>query len=116
MGSAFLLSLTALAFTSADSPNWFALISDVNLPEHRGTIFGLGNLSNGVGRSIGNALTGVTASALQRAFPTPLNYAVGLAVFQIFFLPTGYCYWRASHTAPGDISHIERVLEERAGP
>lgn len=116
VGSAFLLSLTALAFTSADSPNWFALISDVNLPEHRGTIFGLGNLSNGVGRSIGNALTGVAATALQRAFPPPVNYAVGLALFQIFFVPTGYCYWRASFTAPGDIRSVAQVLEERAGP
>ncbi len=49
VGAAFLTALIALALTSADSPNWFALISDVNLPEHRGTVFGVGNFVNGFG-------------------------------------------------------------------
>ena len=29
--------------------------------------------------------------ALRAAFPPPLNYAVGLAAFQLFFIPTGSC-------------------------
>ena len=32
------------------------------------------------------------------AFPPPLNYAVGLAAFQLFFIPTGIMYWLASRT------------------
>ena len=35
----FLVALGALALTSVDSPNWFALITDVNMPEHRGTVW-----------------------------------------------------------------------------
>ncbi len=111
---AFLLSIAGLAFTSADSPNWFALISDVNLPEHRGTVFGLGNLANGVGRAVGNGLTGALAGAIRTAFPPPLNWAIGLAAFQIFFLPTGYCYWRAAKTSPGDIMEVRGIMEDRA--
>ena len=49
VAAAFASALAALALTSADSPNWFALISDANLPEHRATVFGVGNLVNGVG-------------------------------------------------------------------
>ncbi len=113
VAGAFLLSLTALAFTGADSPNWFALISDVNLPEHRGTVFGLGNLANGIGRSSGNALTGALAGTIETAFPPPLNWAVGLTAFQAFFLPTGYCYWRAAHTSPGDITEVREILDSR---
>lgn len=113
VGGAFLLAVVALAFTSANSPNWFALISDVNLPEHRGTVYGMGNLANGVGRSIGNALTGGVAGVLERAIPPPLNWAVGLALFQVWFLPTGYCYWRAAGTSPGDILEVRAVLAER---
>ena len=113
-GLAFLSAIAAIALTSADSPNWFALISDVNLPEHRGTVFGLGNFVNGVGRSAGAALTASAASAIERSVPPPFNWAVGLSVFQIFFLPTGWCYWKASKTAPGDIAEVAATLTARA--
>ncbi len=114
VAGAFLSSLFAVALTGADSPNWFALISDVNLPEHRGTIFGLANFANGIGRATGNGLTGAVAGAFERALPPPLNWAVGLTVFQIFFLPTGYCYYRASKTSPGDINEVTRIMGQRA--
>ncbi|MEN8234439.1 MAG: MFS transporter [Actinomycetota bacterium] len=112
----FLSALTAIALTSADSPNWFALISDVNLPEHRGTIFGVGNFVNGIGRSPGVALSAATASALERSLPPPLNWAVSLTIFQVFFLPTGWCYWKASNTAPGDIADVAATLTSRSTP
>lgn len=110
---AFVSGVGAIAFTSADSPNWFALITDVNLPEHRGTVFGVGNLGNGVGRSIGSAITGPIANALERSVPPPWNWALGLTVFQIFFLPTGYCYWKAAQTCPADINEVKEILAER---
>ena len=113
VATAFILSLIAVTFTSADSPNWFAMISDVNLPEHRGTIFGLGNLANGVGRSMGNGLTGFAANVLSRSFAEPTNFAVGLAIFQICFLPTGYCYWRASKTCEADAADVHETLLKR---
>ena len=111
---AFLLALGAAAFTGADSPNKFALISDVNLPEHRGTVFGIADLASGVGRSSGIGLTGLLAGSIERALPPPLNFAVGLSLFQVFFLPTGYFYWRAVDTSPGDIAAVGKALEERA--
>jgi len=114
VGLSFLIALVALALTSANSPNWFALIADVNPPEHRGTVYSLGNLTNGVGRAVGNGLSGVVFRALQGPFPPPLNYAVGLAAFQLFFLPTGLMYWRASRTSPADIAALHALLEVRA--
>ncbi len=110
---AFVSGGLAVALTSADSPNALALVADVNLPEHRGTVYGVANLANGVGRSAGNGLTTAVAGAIERAFPPPVNYAIGLAVFQAFFLPTGYCYWRAAHTSPADIDTVEHELETR---
>ena len=110
----FFLALGALAFTSVDSPNWMALINDVNLPEHRGTVFSLGNLSNGIGRSLGNGLTGLAFAALAVPFAAPWNYILGLALFQVFFLPTAFCYYKASKTAPGDIAEARSTLAKRA--
>ncbi|MCW6008922.1 MFS transporter [Micromonospora sp. CPCC 205371] len=114
VGLSLLTAIVALAMTSANSPNWFALIADVNLPEHRGTVYSLGNLANGVGRAAGNGLVGVVFRALQGPFPPPLNYAVGLAAFQLFFVPTGIMYWLASRTSPRDIAEVHALLEARA--
>ena len=114
VAAAFVSAIIALALTSADSPNWFALISDVNVPEHRGTVFGVGNLVNGVGRAAGAGLTAVTAQVLNRSIPAPYNLAVGLSFFQLFFLPTGWCYWKAAKTCPGDIETVRSTLRERA--
>ena len=114
VGVSLLFALLALALTSANAPNWFALIADVNPPEHRGTVYSLGNLVNGVGRAAGNALVAVAFRGLAGAFPPPLNYAVGLAAFQLFFIPTGVMYYLASRTAPGDIAAVTRTLHDRA--
>jgi MFS family permease len=108
------VALVALALTSINSPNWFALIGDVNPPEHRGTVYGIGNLVNGVGRAVGNGLSGASFAALAARFPPPLNYAVGLALLQAFFLPTGWCYWRAAKSSPEDVAAVRRLLRERA--
>jgi MFS family permease len=114
MAASFLAALLALALTSANSPNWYALITEVNPPEHRGTVYSLGNLVNGIGRATGNALVGVTFRALARSIPPPFNFAVGLAVFQIFFIPTGVMYWLASRTSPRDIAAVRHLLDERS--
>ncbi|ASW56389.1 MFS transporter [Plantactinospora sp. KBS50] len=113
VGLSLLAAVLALGLTSANAPNWFALIADVNPPEHRGTVYSLGNLVNGVGRAAGNGLVGVAFTALRGAFPPPLNFAVGLAAFQLFFIPTGIMYWLASRTAPADIVGVHRLLERR---
>ncbi|WP_203920641.1 MFS transporter [Rugosimonospora africana] len=113
VAACFLAALTALALTSANSPNWFALLADVNPPEHRGTVYSMGNLVNGVGRAAGNSLVSVMFRVLTRALPPPLNYATGLAVFQVFFIPTGIMYYLASRTVAGDIDAVRGLLRAR---
>jgi MFS family permease len=110
VGACLATAVFALALTSANSPNWFAMIADVNPPQHRGTVYSLGNLVNGVGRAGGNALVGVAFRALATAFPPPLNYAVGLAGFQFFFIPTGVMYWLASRTVARDMADTHAAL------
>ena len=110
VGACLATAVLALALTSANSPNWFALIADVNPPEHRGTVYSLGNLVNGVGRAGGNVLVAVAFRALSSAFPPPVNYAVGLAGFQLFFVPTGIMYWLASHTVAKDMADTHAAL------
>jgi MFS transporter, Spinster family, sphingosine-1-phosphate transporter len=110
VGLSLVTAIFALALTSANSPNWFALIADVNPPEHRGTVYSLGNLVNGFGRAGGNALVAVAFRQLAGGFPPPLNYAVGLAAFQFFFIPTGVMYWLASRTVARDMADTHAAL------
>ena len=110
VGLSLAVAIFALALTSANSPNWFALIADVNPPEHRGTVYSLGNLVNGFGRAGGNALVALAFRQLAGAFPPPLNYAVGLAAFQLFFIPTGVMYWLASRTVARDMAETHAAL------
>jgi MFS family permease len=116
VGLCLLTAVFALMLTSANSPNWFALIADVNPPQHRGTVYSLGNLVNGFGRAGGNALVAVVFRALAGAFPPPLNYAAGLAGFQLFFLPTGVMYWLASRTVARDMDDTHAALLRAARP
>jgi MFS family permease len=110
VGFCLATAVVALMLTSANSPNWFAMIADVNPPEHRGTVYSLGNLVNGFGRAGGNAVVAVVFRGLAGAFPPPLNYAVGLAGFQLFFIPTGVMYWLASRTVAKDMSDTHAAL------
>jgi len=110
VGFCLVTAVFALMLTSANSPNWFALIADVNPPEHRGTVYSMGNLVNGFGRAGGNAMVGVAFRGLAGAFPPPLNYAVGLAAFQFFWIPTGVMFWLASKTVAKDMANTHASL------
>ncbi|MBT8228230.1 MAG: MFS transporter [Dactylosporangium sp.] len=109
-----LTALLALGLTAANAPNWFALIADVNPPEHRGSVYSLVNLVNGVGRSAGNGVVGMVFRALGGGQATPASYAVGLAAFQVFFLPTALAFYLASRSAPRDIRAVVTLLRARA--
>lgn len=115
VAAALLLALLAAGLTAANAPNWFALIADVNPPEHRGTVYSLGSLVNGVGRAGGTALAAAVFRAVAAAFPAPLSYAVGLALCQVAFVPTGWMFLRAARTSPADIAATSALLRARAG-
>ncbi len=69
--ASFLSVIIAIALTSADSPNWFALMSEVNLPEHRGTIFGSAEVVNGIGRGTGALPRRLRQRLSKRRSPRP---------------------------------------------
>ncbi len=114
VATAFIVALIAVAFSSADIPNRNALLTDVNLPEHRGTIVGLLNIAVGAGIAIGNAVAGFSFGYFAQNFPPPVNYAVGLALFQLVLIPAGLSYYQLSKTAPKDMAEVRQVLTERA--
>lgn len=114
VAGAFGCALIGMALLSMDAPNRAALLSDVNLPEHRSTAVGISILITGIGAAIGNAATGALFSLLSSSFAPPLNYAVGLACFQLFALPAGLFYFQMTRTVGPDIAAARKTLMARA--
>lgn len=111
---AIIAATCAVAAQATNAPNWYALVSEVNLPEHRGTAFSFVTLANNVGRALGTILVGVAFDWLQRTLAAPANYALGLTLFQLFFLPAGLCFWLAARTTPVDAAAVSTTLRQRA--
>ena len=110
----FILSAGATAAQSANTPNWLAILTDVNLPEHRATAFSIANLIGGVGRSIGNLMIGVVLGYSTVYFNQPNNYIFTMLLFQIFLLPSVLCYVQIAKSSRIDIKLVKSMLRKRA--
>ena len=111
---AFVVAFTAVTFQSADPPNWAAMLTDVNLPEHRGTIIGISRMFRAVGNAISVWLAGWLFASLTGRLPEPDNYAVGLTAFQIFVIPALLCYFFVQKYIIKDKQNVEYLLTLRA--
>jgi hypothetical protein len=43
-----------------------------------------------------------------------MNFVVGIALFQVFFIPTGLMFLLAARSSPRDIDDVQRLLSDRA--
>ena len=111
----FILAFLATAAQSANTPNWLALITDVNLPEHRATVFSLANLIGGIGRTIGNVGVGMVLAFVSGFTVEPNNYILTLILFQVFFIPASFCYIKMARLNAYDIKKVNRTLRRRTG-
>ena len=59
-----ILMMVGIFFNGAVNGNWYALVVDVNLPEHRGTVLAMSNFFDIIGRSIGPVIGAITADTL----------------------------------------------------
>ena len=110
----FVLSFLASAAQSANTPNWLALITDVNFPEHRGTAFSIANLFNSFGRFIGNIGVGVILAIIAMHSHEPYTYIITLSILQIFLVPSAISYILMAKNNVSDIKHVKETLKERS--
>lgn len=114
MTSMFVLSFLASTAQSANTPNWLALITDVNLPEHRGTVFSIANLAGSLGRTLGNVGVGFLLSIVSIYKNEPYNYIITLIIFQLFLIPSAFCYIWMAKSNDKDIRKIKSILFKRS--
>lgn len=114
MALLFVLSFFASAAQSANTPNWLALITDVNFPEHRGTAFSVANLFNSLGRTIGNLGVGILLGIISIHFHEPNTYIITLSILQVFLLPSALCYLLMAKNNLSDIHNMKETLRDRS--
>ncbi|WP_010238160.1 MFS transporter [Clostridium arbusti] len=110
----FILAFFASAAQSCNTPNWLALITDVNLPEHRGAAFSISNLANSFGRTVGNMGIGYLISFISIYKSEPNNYVITMILFQVFLIPAAACYLKIAKTNIEDIKEVKKTLYKRA--
>lgn len=111
--AAFLVALMGFGLMALDVPNRSALLSELNQPEHRGTIAGMSTLLAGAGLAVGNGLTGFVLARLSVQYAPPTNFAYGLILFQLFFIPAGLFYFLTVRSTPHDITRARQILSKR---
>lgn len=109
----FIISLFASAAQSANTPNWLALITDVNLPEHRGTVFSIANLANSLGRTVGNLGMGAVLAIVQIYMHSPGDYILTMTLLQLPLIPSALCYFFMARYNVLDIYSVKRTLKKR---
>lgn len=112
--AAFLIALIGNALLAADLPNWAAMITNLNLPEHRGTAIGISRLCRALGNSVGIASAGFLFQALQKNYAQSDAFAIGLAIFQSILLISSGCYLFMLKTITQDQAQITQTLKIRA--
>lgn len=114
MSAIFVLAFLASAMQSSNTPNWLALITDVNLPEHRGAAFSISNLLSSLGRTIGNVGIGYLLTIVSNYRKEPSNYILTLMLFELFLIPAALCYLKMGKENLLDISEVKDILKERS--
>lgn len=111
--SLFIISLFASAAQSANTPNWLALITDVNLPEHRGTVFSIANLANSLGRTVGNLGMGAVLAIISIYLHSPKDYILTMSILQLPLIPSALCYVFMAKYNVRDIHSVKETLVKR---
>lgn len=107
-------SIGLIQLISYAGPNVRAIISQVNLPEDRGTVFGVFNILDNIGRATGPILGGILIEYLRSiGYSNPDAYLWALVISTWFWIPCALIWILIYKTYPRDREGIAKILEER---
>jgi MFS family permease len=96
----------AMFINQGVNPNWYGILTDVNLPEHRATMIALGSLKDMVGNALGPLAASMAAGAW--------GLRTAMASSLVFWAANILLWLPLVRTVPRDMRHQRRVLAERA--
>jgi predicted MFS family arabinose efflux permease len=101
-----LLGFAASFFVSMTGPNMRAMLLDTNVPENRGAIFSIFNLTDSVGTGIGKFVAGVLSVMFG------LNTAISISA--AFWIPCAILLWIVAAIFPKDIMKMHEKISKVA--
>ncbi|KPU62671.1 transporter [Thermococcus sp. EP1] len=108
-------SLLLIQFVSYAGPNVRAIVSQVNLPEDRGTVFGLFNILDNVGKATGPLFGGFLIEALREmGYSDALAYKYTLLIGSLFWIPCAAVWLWIRKSYPEDRDAVKEILKKRA--
>jgi sugar phosphate permease len=93
-------------FASMTGPNMRTMLLDTNVPENRGAIFSIFNLTDSVGTGIGKYVAGLLSASF--------GLAVAMWTSAGFWIPCGIFLLVAALVFAGDIKELQRRMVEVA--
>jgi len=101
-----LFGFFGVSLASIAGPNSRAMFLDVNVPENRGIMLSLANLTDVMGGGIGPVIGGLLAD----------KYGVPLALITsvLFWIPCALLWLPLIKSLPTDIDNLSRIMRERA--
>ena len=108
-------SFILLQLVSYAGPNVRAIISQVNPPEDRGTVFGLFNILDNVGKAIGPLFGGFLIELMMSTgFSKPVAYEYTMLIGSLFWIPCALLWIWIRWSYPEDRDRIGELLRKRA--
>jgi len=100
------IGFLAAFFVSMTGPNMRTMLLDVNVPENRGAIFSVFNLTDSVGTGLGKFIGGILS----------VSFGLGVAITAsaAFWIPCAIVLWIAGLFFAGDIAGVHRAMERVA--
>ncbi len=109
-----LIALFGLFFASLASANVPAILSEVSLPEHRGTLNSIFNVTDSIGSAFGPTITALFMSIY--SFSNTSNsdsMFLGLLTAVLFWIPCAIFWLPASKFYTKEADKIRSILSER---
>jgi len=100
------LGFLAAFFASMTGPNMRTMLLDTNVPENRGAIFSIFNLTDSVGTGIGKYVAGLLSVSF--------GLTAAISSSAAFWIPCAILLWIAALVFAGDISALHSRMKEVA--
>ncbi len=108
-------SFLLIQFVSYAGPNVRAIISQVNPPEDRGTVFGLFNILDNVGKAIGPLFGGALIEwIIAMGYSRAIAYEYTLIIGSLFWIPCALIWIWIKWDYPEDRDRLSELLKRRA--
>lgn len=101
-----LLGFVGISLASIAGPNIRAIFLDVNVPENRGIMLSVANITDVMGGGIGPLLGGILADKFG------LTFVLYLSI--LFWIPSAFLWLPLIKTIPNDMHNLSLIMRKRA--